>query len=65
MSEIELEKVYKDGKFMGTISIHENDLTPEFIKKIKEDTEDKMGHRKYWGVYDNKIRNKWRAVKIE
>ena len=63
---IVLEHCFNEkGKYMGKIIIHETDLTPEFIKKIKQDKDNKMGWRKYHKVLDNKIRNKWRAIKVE
>ncbi|GAG65135.1 unnamed protein product [marine sediment metagenome] len=63
--EIHLEDVYKDGKLIGRKFFLIKDLTPELIREIKLDSEDSKGLRKYWGVFDNKIRDKWRAVKIE
>lgn len=62
MTEIVLEECFDEkGRYMGKIIIHEADLTPEFINKIKADKDDKMGFKKYHGVLDRKIRKKWRA----
>lgn len=48
MTEILLEKCFDEkGKYMGKIIIHEADLTPEFLGKVKKDKDDKMGWKKY------------------
>lgn len=60
--EIVLEELFEGDRYMGKIVIYEHELTPEFITKIKNDTADEMGWRKYWGVLDTKARTRWRAV---
>ncbi|GAH23235.1 unnamed protein product [marine sediment metagenome] len=61
-----LEECYtEEGKYTGKVVISEEKLTPEFLKKIKEDKENKMGWKKYHGVLDRKIRKKWRSLKVE
>lgn len=61
--QIILEKHYNEnGVYLGMTVIYDEDLTPEFIAAIKADDLDTMGWRKYWGVLDNKAREKWRAA---
>lgn len=57
MKEIVLEKCYDEkGVYLGKIVINEEELTPDFLKQIKEDKEDKMGWKRYYKVLkDNGI----------
>lgn len=52
---IELEKCYdKEGNYMGKLSVSIKTLTPEFLKKIEDDKDDKMGWKKYKKILKEK-----------
>jgi hypothetical protein len=57
MKEIVLEECFDEkGTYLGNIVIKVEDLTPEFLKKIKEDTGNNLGWMKYRKVMkDNGI----------
>lgn len=55
MTEILLKKCFDEkGKYLGKITIHEADLTPEFLDKIRKDKSDKMGWKKYHKILKEK-----------
>jgi len=55
MKEIVLEECFDEkGDYLGKIVVNEEQLTPEFLKKIKEDTDDKLGWKKYHKVLKDK-----------
>ena len=52
---IVLEECFNEkGKYLGKIVVHEADLTPEFLDKIKKDKDDKMGWKKYRKIMKDK-----------
>ena len=57
MKEIVLEECYNEnGEYLGKIVINEEELTPELLKRVREDTDDKLGWKKYRKVMkDNGI----------
>ena len=57
MKEIILEECFDEkGVYLGKIVINQEELTPAFLKCIKEDVEDKQGWKKYHKVLkDNGI----------
>jgi hypothetical protein len=57
MKEIVLEECYDEkGVYLGKIVINSEELIPELLKRVREDTDDKLGWKKYRKVMkDNGI----------